>query len=530
MEKNIRDAYNGNINLKKSGTVVQLTAEQAEELYRCSIDHEYFIENYCKIISLDKGLVNFEMFGFQKRALRKLIDKRFVIWKWPRQMGKSTCIAAILLWNAIFNDKYKIAILANKGDQAREILGRLQLMYEELPWWMQPGVSTWNKGNIVLGNRSEVFTAATTGSGIRGRSVNLLYLDEFAFVENDVEFYTGTYPVITSGENTKIIITSTPNGMNLFYKLWTEAVQGRNEYSYDEAMWHEHPKRDQKWKEEQLNNMSPRQFSQEFETNFLGSSDTLLSGAKLQQLTYLEPLRILGENRDFRIYNEPEEGRSYVCTVDVAEGIGKDYSVISTIDVTEMPFRQVAMMRSNIMDPLLLAGLAYKTGMMYNQAVVIVETNSIGKQCVDALWFDYEYENLLISKTQKAENKIAGGKQQEIGVRTTRRTKLLGCSGLKSLIESDQLIVQDFDTVSELASFIKKGTSFEAEKGKTDDIVMSLVIFAWFANQPYFHEMVDVNVRRMVSDNLLHQEEYNVAFGFLDDGTDSDYGVGSGLF
>lgn len=513
-------SYNGNPNLKKAGTVMEITMEQMEELRKCRDDHEYFIENYCKIIDLDKGLVNFKMFDYQKRAVAKLVNHRFNIWKWPRQMGKSTCVAAILLWYAIFNEEYKIAILAHKGDQAREILGRLQLMYEELPWWMQPGVSTWNKGNIILGNRSEIFTAATTGSGVRGRSINLMYLDEFAFVENDVEFYTGTYPVVTAGKTTKIFITSTPNGMNLFYKLWTDALSKKNEYVTDEAHWYEHPRRDEKWKEEQLRNMSERQFSQEFLTEFLGSSDTLISGAKLQQLTYVDPIRLVGENRDFRIYEEPQEGHSYVITVDVSEGIGKDYSVVSVIDATTVPFKQVAMLRSNIIDPLLLAKLVYRIGTDYLEAVVIVETNSVGKQVVDALWFDYEYENMLISKTHQSENKIAGGRQQEVGVRTTRRTKRLGCSSLKSLIESDQLIIQDFDTVSELSSFIMHGSSFEAEKGKTDDIVMTLVLFAWFSSQPYFQDMVDVNIRMMVRDNLLHQEENNVAFGFLDDGTE----------
>ena len=522
--------YNGNINLKKAGTVLQLEQWQLDEIIKCANNHEYFIEQYCRIIDLDKGMVNFKMFPYQKRAVQKLVDHRFNIWKWPRQMGKSTCVAAILLWYAIFNEDYKIAILAHKSDQAREILGRLQLMYEELPWWMQPGVVTWNKGNIILGNRSEVFTAATTGSGVRGRSINLMYLDEFAFVENDVEFYTGTYPVVTSGSTTKIFITSTPNGMNLFYKLWTDAVAKKNEYMVDQAHWHEHPRRDEKWKQEQLRNMSERQFSQEFMTEFLGSSDTLISGKKLQQLTYEEPLRILGENRDFRIYEEPVPGSSYVVTVDVSEGIGKDYSVVSVIDAGQAPFRQVAMLRSNIIDPLILANLVNNIGKQYNEALVIIETNSVGKQCVDALWFDYEYENVLISKTQKSENKVLGGRQQEIGVRTTKRTKLLGCSSLKSLIESDQLLIRDFDCVSELSSFIKKGPSFEAEKGKTDDIVMSLVLFAWFSSQPYFHEMVDLNVRMIVRDNLIHQEEYTVAFGFLDDGTDSDYSANSGLF
>jgi hypothetical protein len=520
--RNRRDCYNGNINLKNAGVNLRLEQWQLDEIDKCREDHQYFIETYCKIIDLDKGLVNFKMFDFQKRAIQKLIDNRFSIWKWPRQSGKSVSVASILLWYALFNFDFTIAILAHKAAQAREIMARIQRMYEELPWWMQPGVKTWNKGNVLLGNHSEIFTSATTGSGVRGRTISVLYLDEFAFVENDVEFYTGTYPVVTSGTSTKIFITSTPNGMNLFYKLWTDAINKKNEYVTDEAHWYEHPKRDEAWKDQQLRNMSERQFNQEFLTEFLGSSDTLISGAKLQQLAFAEPYKTLGDNRDFKIYAEPVKGNSYVITVDVSEGVGRDYSVCTVIDCTAPPFTQVAMLRSNIMDPLLLADLVNKTGKEYNEALVIVETNSVGKQCVDALWIDYEYENVLISRTQRAENVIKGGniKQIEYGVRTTKRTKLLGCSSLKSLIESDQLKVQDFDTIVELSSFVKRNNSYQASDGKTDDIVMTLVMFGWFASQPYFHEMVDVNVRRLVHDNLLHQDEYSVPFGFLDDGTD----------
>lgn len=524
------DCYNGVHNLKKAGITVQLTAWQAEEMYKCKTDIHYFVNNYCKIISLDHGLVNFKTYSYQNRMLEKIENNRFSIFLWPRQMGKSTTVAAMLLHCIVFNQEYKIAILAQKADQAREILGRLQLMYQELPWWMQPGVITWNKGNIILGNRSEAFTSATKGSGVRGKSINMLYLDEFAHVDNDVEFYESSYPVVTSGTTTKIVITSTPNGMNLFYNLCTKAERGENEYVFDRALWSEHPKRDQKWYEEQMRNMTERQFEQEFDCGFLGSSGTLISPAKLQQMVAHEPIKLLGDNREFKIYKDPIPDHQYVLTVDVSEGVGKDYSVISVIDVTEAPFEQVAMMRSNIMSPLLLSDLANRTGLAYNNAVIVVESNTYGKQVTDSLWYDYEYENMLITKPHQQDAKITGaGQKSQPGVKTSKKTKLLGCSTLKGLVESNQLLINDAETIYEFSTFIKKGTSYQAEQGKCDDIVMSLVIFAWFSSQPYFADMIDANVRLLVRDNLLQQDEYTTAFGFLDDGTD-DSEISHSLF
>ena len=519
------DQYNGLNNLKKAGVKVALTPEQTEEIYKCSQDFEYFLENYVEIMSLDKGTVPFVPFGYQRRAMKKIVSNRFSILRWPRQMGKTTTVAAVLLWYAIFNKKYNIYVLAQQRGQAIEILDRIKEMYELLPWWFQPGVYTWNRGSIQLGNKSRIVTAATGGSGVRGKSVHLLYLDEFAWVENDVEFYTATYPVVSSGDKSKIIITSTPNGMNLFYKIWTEAIRNENAYVWDDAHWSENPYRDDKWYKQQLSNMSERQFKQEFECEFQGSSDTLLSPACLQRLAHQLPMKYLGDQREFKIYEEAKPGHNYVVAVDVSEGIGKDYSVVSVIDVTTAPYKQVAMMRSNIISPLLLADLINKTGHEYNEAYVIVESNTYGKQVVDALWLDYEYENMLLSRSANNDAKLAGARNEKItpGVKTTKKTKQLGCSNLKGLIESNQLIVQDFETIQELNSFSKKGNSFEAEKGKTDDIVMSLVIFAWFAAQPYFEDTFDQNTRDLIRKNILQDEEYHNAFGFMDDGLD-DFG------
>jgi hypothetical protein len=526
------DQYNGLNNLKKAGVKVSLTAEQLEEMDRCSEDFHYFLENYVQIMSLDQGTVPFKAFGYQKRAMDKIVKNRFSILRWPRQMGKTTTVAAVLMWYAIFNKKFNIYVLAQQKGQAIEILDRIKEMYELLPWWMQPGVYTWNRGSIQLGNKSRIVTAATGGSGVRGKSVHLLYLDEFAWVENDVEFYTATYPVVSSGASSKIIITSTPNGMNLFYKIWTEALRGENAYVWDDAHWSENPYRDQKWYAEQMSNMSDRQFKQEFECEFQGSSDTLLSPSMLQRLVHQNPLHLVGDNREFKVYEMPVQGHNYVLTADVSEGVGRDYSVISVVDVTEAPYKQVVMMRSNIMSPLILADLIDRTGKSYNEAYVVVESNTYGKQVVDALWGDYEYENLMMSRNGNNDAKLAGARNEKIsaGVKTTKKTKLIGCSSLKGLIESNQLIIQDLETIQELNSFAKKGSSYEAEKGKNDDIVMSLVIFAWFAAQPYFNDTFDQNTREIVRANLMQDEEYHSAFGFMDDGLDSEEGYITDLF
>lgn len=512
------NSYNGNGKLKKAGVRMPITQEQQEEYIRCRDDFFYFLENYCKIISLDEGLVNFKLYDYQRKMMQMMDDNRFNIFLLPRQMGKTITVAAYLCWCAIFNRRFNIAILANKADQAREIMSRLQLMYEELPWYLQPGIKTWNKGDIWLGNGSKVFTAATTGSSVRGKSLNIVYLDEFAFVENDVEFYTSTYPVITSGKKTKVIITSTPNGMNLFYKLWTDAVEERSKYKYLQVHWSEHPMRDESWHQDQLRNMDEKQFNQEFGCEFLGSSDTLISGKKLQQLTFIEPIG--GDNKFYKIYKEAEPSRAYVIAVDVSEGIAKDASVINVFDVTEAPYKQVAIYRSNIVPPLLLAEACFRIANIYNQALVIVENNNMGSDVCNSLWNDYEYENMLITRNKNNESLIRDGRQSNVGIRTTKKTKLIGCSSLKSLIEGNTLTILDYETVRELTTFIKKGTSYEAEKGKNDDIVMSMVLFAWFVHQPYFSEMIDMNVKALTRDNLY--DEYSVCLGYFTDGTEHD--------
>jgi len=520
--------FDGQNGILKAGLTMEYEEWMLKEIDRCREDLHYFCSKYCRVVDLDRGMMPFELYDYQDEMMEIMDHNRFSIFLTARQMGKTQTVAAYLLHEAIFNKNFEIAILANKEAQSREIMSRLQNMYSMLPLWMQPGMLGWNKGDIHLANGergTKVFCAATGGTSIRGRAINILYMDEFAFVQNDVEFYTSTYPTITAGTTTKVIITSTPNGMNQFYKLYHDAESGRGDFVHLRVTWDRHPRRDEAWKNTQLRNMTQKQFDQEFECQFLGSSDTLISGNKLQKLTYDEPTYEVPPY--WVVYDDPVPGGSYVCTVDVSEGIGKDYAIVTVIDVSQKPFLQVAKYRSNVIPPLMLSDVAFKIATTYNNAALLVENNSIGQQVTNSLWFDYEYENLVTTKIKNLETKEADGGRVEIGVRTTVKTKAIGTSMLKTLIESDTLIIRDYETVAELSSFIKKGSKYEAEKNKTDDIVMSLVLFAWFTTQPNFEESVNVNMRNLLRQRLDAQDEMNMVWGFLDDGLDEE---DSGLF
>jgi len=259
--------YLGNDNLKKIGVELQYTEEQVKEILKCSDDPVYFIKTYMKIVNVDHGLVPFNMWAFQEDMVRTFHSNRFSICKMPRQVGKTTTSAGYMLWCVLFQENFNIAILANKGSLAREILGRIQYAYEYLPIWLQQGIKVWNKGNIELENGSKINAYATSAAGVRGGSYNLIFLDEFAFVPKNMadDFFTSTYPVISSGKTSKVIIVSTPYGLNHFYKMWVDASEGRSTYKPLEIHWSMVPGRDEAWKEETIRNTSEEQFRQEFE-------------------------------------------------------------------------------------------------------------------------------------------------------------------------------------------------------------------------------------------------------------------------
>ena len=520
------EIYLGNPNLKRANIAQNFTPEQVEEFVKCSQDPVYFITNYIKIISLDRGLVPFELYDFQSSMVEKFHANRFNIAKLPRQSGKSTVVTAYLLWYIIFNDNVNVAILANKAATAREMLQRLQLSYENLPNWMQQGVVNWNRGSLELENGSKIMAASTSASAVRGMSFNIIFLDEFAFIPTHIadEFFSSVYPTISSGKSTKVIIISTPKGMNMFYKLWHDAEKGKNEYVTTEVHWSEVPGRDADWKEQTIRNTSEEQFNQEFECEFLGSVNTLITSSKLKMLVYDDPIK---SNQGLDIFEEPKPEHTYCITVDVARGITKDYSAFCVMDTTTIPYTMVAKYRNNKIKPLLFPNIINDVAKAYNHAYVLIEVNDIGGQVADIMQFDLEYDNLLMCSMRGRAGQVVGqgfsGSKVQLGVKMSTTVKKTGCANMKQLIEDDKLIFQDYDIISELTTFIQKGQAWEAEEGCNDDLAMCLVIFSWLATTDYFRELHDSDVRaRMYMEQKEAIEADMAPFGFISDGMEDE--------
>jgi len=514
--------YLGNPNLKKANVPVEFTQEQVLEFIKCKNDPVYFARNYIKIVSLDYGEVPFDMYGFQEKLIRNFHENRFNICRMPRQTGKSTTCVSYLLHYAVFNDNVNIAILANKASTARDLLGRLQFAYEKLPKWMQQGIVSWNKGSLELENGSKIIAASTSASAVRGGSYNVIFLDEFAFIPNHIadDFFASVYPTISSGKSTKVLIVSTPKGMNHFYRMWHDAERGKNEYIPTDVHWSEVPGRDEAWKEQTIANTSEQQFKVEFECEFLGSVNTLINPAKLRNLVYEDPIR---RNAGLDIYENPIEQRNYLITVDVARGLGNDYSAFVVFDITEFPYKVVAKYRNNEIKPMMFPSIINEVTKAYNKAFVLIEVNDIGDQVASILHFDLENENILMCSMRGRSGQIVGsgfsGKKSQLGVRMTASTKKLGCSNLKTMLEDDKLLVWDYDIISELTTFAQKHNSFEAEEGCNDDLAMCLVIFSWLVAQDYFKEMTDNDVRKRIYEEQKNQIEQDMApFGFIEDG------------
>ena len=509
----MNDTYLGNVNIKRDGVVHNFTKHEVMEYKKCLEDPGYFASTYCKIIHVDRGLVPFELYPYQEEMFEHFRRNRFSIVLACRQSGKSISSVAFLLWYSIFHPEKVIAILANKGATAQEMLGRVTLMLEHLPFFLQPGCKALNKRSIEFSNNSRIVSAATSGSSIRGMSVNLLYLDEFAFVENAAEFYTSTYPVISSGKDTKVVITSTANGIgNQYHKIWEGAVQEVNEFKSFRVDWWDVPGRDDEWKNQTIANTSQLQFDQEFGNTFFGTGDTLINAETLMGFRSKPPLRLTDGNSVW-IYEEPDKSHQYVMTVDVSKGRGQDYSTFNVIDISSRPFKQVAVYRNNLISPLLFPNVIYKYANFYNQAWVVVESNDQGTLVTNGLYHELEYENLFIESTVKA---------NRLGVEMNRKVKRIGCSGIKDILEEKKLEIVDQNTILECSTFIAKGQSYEASDGNHDDLMMNLVMFGYFATGSYFQQLTDVDIRNMLFEQQMKQiEDDMLPFGFVDDGVEA---------
>ena len=520
------ESYLGNPNLKKVNQPKEWTQKEIEEYQKCMDDPLYFIETYIKIVSLDEGLVPFKPYNFQKDMIGTFHNNRFTICKLPRQSGKSTTMIAYLLHYALFNPNVNIAILANKAATSRDLLGRLQLAYENLPKWLQQGVMSWNKGSLELENGSKILAASTSASTVRGSSFNIIFLDEFAYVPASVaeQFFSSVYPTISSGKSTKVIIVSTPHGMNMFYKIWNDAQYKRNSYVPIEVHWTEVPGRDEKWKKETIANTSEQQFATEFECEFLGSTNTLINASKLRMMTYKEPIV---KHEGLNVYENPKKDHTYIITVDVARGTKNDSSAFVVVDVTNIPYKVVASFKDNEIKPLLFPHKIHHVARAYNHAYVLVEVNDIGEQVSNNLHFDLEYDNIINCYMRGRAVQIMGGGfsggKAQLGVRTTKAVKKVGCSNMKQLIEADKLLVDDFDIINELSTYIVHGNQFQAEEGSNDDLVMCLVLFSWATDQRYFKELTDQDIRkRMYADNQDRIEQDMTPFGFRLDGLEDE--------
>jgi len=514
--------YNGNILLKRANQQIEWTEDLVQEWVKCAEDPLYFIKTYMKIITLNEGLQTYQPWPYQEEMIKKFVDNRYTIVTTARQAGKSTTTCAFILWYIIFQADKTVALLANKGETAREILGRVQLAYQHLPRWLQQGVKEWNKGSFELENNSRVIAAATSASAIRGYTINLLFIDEAAHIENWDEFFTSVYPTISSGTDSKIVLVSTPNGLNHFYSTWQNAIEGRNGYANILVSWKDVPGRDEAWKEETIAGMNfdHEKFNQEMNCQFLGSSGTLISGWKLKEMVHLSPLT---ERDGLSQYVEPEKEHVYVMVCDVSRGKGLDYSAFQVLDVTNMPYKQVCTFRNNSLTPIDYADVIYRIAKNYNNALVLVEINDIGEQVSHSIHYDFGYDNMLFTENGGRQGKRVtsgfGSKKSDKGIRTTKIVKSIGCSMLKLLIEQNQLVVNDFTTINELSTFSKKRNSYEAEPGKHDDLVMCLVLFAWLSDQQYFKDHTDINTLSSLREKTADDMEQDLApFGFLMNG------------
>ena len=514
-----KNSYNGNENLKQIGYVIQYSGEQVQEILKCKDEPIYFIKKYCKIVSLDSELlVDFDLYSYQEKFINLINDNRRVISMQPRQMGKSQTVAAYILWYSLFNNNKTVAILAYKADASMEILSRYQLMYENLPLWMQQGIKTWNKGDVELENGSKVITAATSNSGIRGKSVNLLYVDEVSIVPNNIaeEFFTAIYPVVSAGETTKIILTSTPLGYNHFWKFWNEAEQGNNGFVPLRVHYSEHPKRNTEWADEQRKILGEIKFNQEVLCQFLGSSHTLISAETIARLSSVP---FIHSNECLDIQEEPSKERSYFIVVDTSRGVERDYSAFTVIDTTEYPFKLVAKFRDNKISPLLYPNMVVKVAKDYNDAYILVEINDIGQQVADIIHNDLEYENMIwvSSDVRYGQVMSTSGRNARLGLRTTSQVKRIGCSTLKSLVEENKLLIFDGDVISEFSTFVESKGSFSADEGYNDDLVMTLVLFGWASNEPLFRDLMNADNRKaLYQQKMVQIEEELTPFGFVE--------------
>lgn len=495
---NNSEFYLNNENLPKAGTKRSYEPWQEEEMAKCYLDPDYFAENYFQLIHPDRGLVKFSLYKYQKKALKKYLKSNKLIMATARQVGKTSLATVIILHYAIFNKNKRIAIIADKQDTAIEVLERIQLAFEHLPNWIKPGVKVWNKKQVLLENNTKIIASASKGSAIRGKSMNMIYIDEVAHIENWDKFSAAVLPVLSSGSNPRMILTSTPKGLNHFFYYCEAAKAGNSDFSYIEVPWWEVDGRDEEWKRNALDELNGDMelFEQEQCVSFIGSSGTLISGGALKMLKWKEPI-----NKDphLKIYENPIEGHQYIIPVDTSRGKGLDHSAFSIIDITSIPYKQVAAYQNNMITPTDYANIIEQMHFWYNKGLCFVELNDLGQQVADLLW-GAEVTLICTENKGRAGKQVNFSSKSDKGIVTTRNTKAEGCAFIKLLIEQKKLEINDKETISEFTTFSKKNNSYEAEPGNNDDLVMSLVIFAWLNSVGFIDKLNDEDILKALQE------------------------------
>lgn len=471
--------YRNNENLKAENINIDYEVWQVKEIQKCFNDPVYFIKNYVKIVT-PKGLELFDLRDYQEKIVHLIDKEKRIIYMSGRQSGKTASAAAYIVHYIIFNSYKRVAILANKEATSKEIFDRVQLTFEHLPIWLKCGIKEWNKKSMLLDNGSSVIIGSTSSSSISGKSINLLYIDEAALISKQManDFFDSILPVVSADPEAKIVISSTPKKLNHFYRMWKDAVSGKSGYKYLKVEWWEVPGRDEKFKEKIINEKGIEHWEQEYAVEFLGSGGSLLSSKTLKSIVTEDPLEVR-MNGKFRIFKYPEKNKSYIVFVDVGEGIGKDDSVCQIIDISVLPYEQVAVYQDNEIKPRLFNVVIDKLGKYYNEALVVIETNSCGQEVANNLNYESEYENIFYDK--------------DFGIKTTKLTKKIGCGEFKSMMETMKIKIRDEKTLTQLANFSDNGKgSYGSEDG--DDLVMPFIIFSYWINRDeYVSNWLDID-------------------------------------
>lgn len=529
-----------NLKIKPLGYKENYTEQQIEEIYKCKNDPIYFIQNYIKVISLDNSIIPFTLRDYQKKLINIVHKKRFTIAMMSRQSGKSTTVVSYLLQYALFNSNKRISLSAHNESLAQTLLSKIKTAYENLPSWLQQGVDVLNKNTFEFENGSTIVATATSAKTARGTSNNILLLDEFAFVEDHLaeEFYKSVYPSITQSKTAKIVIISTPNGMNLFYKMWMDAINKKNSYTPLKVTWKDVPTCNVPgWEETTKKNISSIDFAQEFECNFLGSTATLISAKVLSRIPVEAPIK---SSDGLDIYEDYQKNHKYVMTVDPSnfmfnERNKQDYSAFVIIDITDPPYRVVAKYRNNEITSSIFPEYVYKVGKQYKFPFLLCESDS--NMSVGKALSELEYPELLLCSTVggrggygQSVSHSFDSKRTNYGLAMSEKAKREGCIKLKDLIEANVLLFKDAEILNELFTFVPKKNSWGAAKAKHDDLVMCLVIFSWLTNQEYFKELIDIDIRKYMVNKQERQMNASLQLlGYVNLGVEPDIEISDGL-